>query len=704
MLHHAKSMFDPLGRFPLETDLSADAPIESFSGFLLEKRLVSLNNLQRAEALAKLSGAALPGVLVAEGILSSSDMARAIAAYHALGFVDLATTPPDPRLLAMMPAAQCLEWSVVPWRQMGGMTWIATPDPAIFATHAENLREVFGAVASVCCDLPALQAAVATSRCAELRDRSESRLPEHLSAKSWPEMMRKMRLFVLIPVLLGLGVAFPTAMLLGLIVWMVAALCATTFLRGYALFNTQLPKPRRGQSMGPLPTISILVPMFNEPDIAPRLLRRLGKLEYPRPLLDLVLVLEDCDTATRQALAQTKLPPWMRVIVVPEGQLRTKPRAMNYALDFCKGQIIGIYDAEDAPEPGQLQEVAAHFATGGPDLACVQGALDYYNPRTNWLARCFTVEYAAWFRVVMPALQRLRLPMPLGGTTLFVRRDVLEKLGAWDAHNVTEDADLGVRLARAGWRTEMLASTTEEEANCRLKPWLKQRSRWIKGHLLTWIVHMRNPAALWRDLGARGFWGYQVVFLGAQSQVLLAPLMWSFWLAFAGLPHPVAQILPQPVMVALFTLFLLAEGLTMCVAMVGARRTRHYALARWAPSLHFYHPLGAIAGWRAVWESFTMPFYWAKTSHGHFDTVRIAVPGPARPAAPQGPQPVAPSPAAARVVLFRRAELAGIPGKSTNKRTNQAQSPMLGGPALPPQPILRAPFARPSAPPETVLG
>ncbi|MEZ5913011.1 MAG: glycosyltransferase [Paracoccaceae bacterium] len=285
-----------------------------------------------------------------------------------------------------------------------------------------------------------------------------------------------------------------------------------------------------GTVVARLPVVSLIVPLFHERDIAARLVRRLERLDYPREFLDIVLVVEAEDDSTRRALAGAQLPGWMRVLTAPPGSLKTKPRAMNVALDFCRGSIIGIYDAEDAPAPDQIARVVQRFHERDERVACLQGVLDFYNPRTNWLSRCFTMEYAAWFRVVLPGLERLGLAFPLGGTTLFFRREALEALGGWDAHNVTEDADLGIRLARHGYRAEFLDSVTEEEANCRAMPWIRQRSRWLKGYMMTWAVHSRRPLRLWRELGTWKFLGFQVMFLGTISQYLLAPVLWSLWL------------------------------------------------------------------------------------------------------------------------------------------------------------------------------
>jgi cellulose synthase/poly-beta-1,6-N-acetylglucosamine synthase-like glycosyltransferase len=309
----------------------------------------------------------------------------------------------------------------------------------------------------------------------------------------------------------------------------------------------------------------------------------------------------------------------MRVIVVPDGPLKTKPRALNFGLDLCRGSIIGVYDAEDAPEPGQIHKVVEGFHQRGANVACLQGVLDFYNPHTNWLSRCFTMEYAAWFRIILPGLQKLGLAIPLGGTTLFFRRAALEELGGWDAHNVTEDADLGMRLARYGYTAEILDTVTEEEANCRALPWVRQRSRWLKGYMMTWAVHMRDPMLLYRQLGPRKFYGFQVLFLCTLSQFMLAPVLWSFWLVPLGVPHPLAAALPPLAMLGLIGLYLLTEVINITLNIMGLRRTNHKMSLLWVPTLHFYFPLGALASYKAAWEMVAKPFYWDKTSHGHFD-------------------------------------------------------------------------------------
>jgi cellulose synthase/poly-beta-1,6-N-acetylglucosamine synthase-like glycosyltransferase len=366
-----------------------------------------------------------------------------------------------------------------------------------------------------------------------------------------------------------------------------------------------------------LPPVSILVPLKSEAAIAGHLLRALARMEYPAPLLDIKLVLEADDLSTITALQRAGLPPTMELIVVPKGTLQTKPRALNYALPFCRGQIVGIYDAEDRPDPGQIRAVVHHLHHAAPEVACVQGYLDFYNAERNWLSRCFTIEYAVWFRVVLQGVQRLHLPIPLGGTTLFFRRRALEEIGGWDAHNVTEDADLGMRLARCGYRCEVIDTVTEEEANSAGIPaWIRQRSRWLKGYAITWATHMRNPRALWRDLGPLGFVGFQILFLGGLTSYLAMPLFWMLWAGIIGLRLPVWDQLPTG-FVAVFVSATVAGQVVMWaaagIALAASGRVR---LLPWMLTLGPYWQLGAVAAVLALAEVVYAPFLWRKTRHG----------------------------------------------------------------------------------------
>ena len=235
------------------------------------------------------------------------------------------------------------------------------------------------------------------------------------------------------------------------------------------------------------------VPLYREAQVVPQFVQAMLALDYPPEKLQILFLTEEDDAETRNAIRALSLPPHFKILVVPDGKPRTKPRACNYGLMHAQGPYVVIYDAEDIPDPLQLKKAVLTFASHGTDVVCVQAKLNFYNIRQNLLTRWFTAEYSAWFNLILPGLQLAKFSLPLGGTSNHFRAAALRALGAWDAYNVTEDCDLGLRLKRYRMNTVILDSTTLEEANPQLKNWLRQRSRWIKGYMQTYLVHMRNP-------------------------------------------------------------------------------------------------------------------------------------------------------------------------------------------------------------------
>ncbi len=606
---------------------------------LHERGALSRADLERAVALQSRAEARFGDILLANNMVTSDELYEALAWQYDTMVADLRAEPPDVRLIDRLGADTCIRKGIVPWKRVGGATVVICSRPDEFATLREDLPEEFGEVHLAIAPEEDIQHALIAARHRSLSRMAETRVEVSQSCREWN---RGVIGRVAVAILLTLFSIFAISPLFGfalLTAWAVLTMVLNSALKvsaaGMYLYRRKRQKvaffsKRHGPAIGKLPTVSILVPLFREREIAGRLVRRLEALEYPRELLDICLVVEEDDTLTRATLAEADLPRWMRQITVPRGAVQTKPRALNFALDFCRGSIIGVYDAEDAPDADQIHRVVRRFHERGRDVACLQGILDFYNTRTNWLSRCFTVEYATWFRVILPGLEQLGFVIPLGGTTLFFRREALEELGGWDAYNVTEDADLGVRLARAGYRTELLDTVTEEEANCRPWPWVKQRSRWLKGYAMTYGVHMRDPGQLWRDIGAWRFLGIQIIFFCSLSQVALAPFLWTFWALPLGLPHPLAGLMPTGMMVGLSVAFILSELITIAVGMVAVSAPKHRFLRLWVPSLHFYFPLATLAAIKGFWEILTKPFYWDKTTHGVFDVpVAERAPGPA---------------------------------------------------------------------------
>lgn len=369
---------------------------------------------------------------------------------------------------------------------------------------------------------------------------------------------------------------------------------------------------------GALPRYAVLVPLYGEAEVLPGLVEALAGIDYPPEKLDVVLILEESDRDTQAAAAFLELPGYMRVVVVPDGLPRTKPKALNYAALGIASDLIVVYDAEDFPDPDQLRKAAAMFAHAGPRLVCVQARLTICNARASWLSRQFTLEYAALFEGLLPALSRLGLPIPLGGTSNHFRRQALERIGAWDAYNVTEDADLGVRIARAGLRVAVLASDTREEAPARFGVWIRQRTRWQKGFMQTWAVHMRRPLRALRELGPAGFIGVNAIVGGHVVSALLHPFCvgWLTLLAVEGSLFRTPDSKLEAVLLAV-ALFNFAAGYlsALALAAVAVVRRGESWLIWHLPLAPLYWLLVSAAAWRALWQAARDPYRWEKTPH-----------------------------------------------------------------------------------------
>jgi glycosyltransferase XagB len=426
--------------------------------------------------------------------------------------------------------------------------------------------------------------------------------------------------FLLIAVCPGITLAiFPAST-----VWVGASAVLGLFflsvvaLRLFCLFPLPPSKNRSLEDLSDarLPVYSVLVPVFKETSVLKQLLRALLYLNYPTGKLDIKIIVEETDIAMRRALWKYDLPPHFEVIMVPQGSPQTKPRALNYALQFCRGSLLTIYDAEDLPEPNQLREVARKFSGADEKLACVQAQLTFYNPNENWLTRQFTAEYATLFGLNLPALAARNLPLPLGGTSNHFRTHSLRKIGGWDPYNVTEDADLGLRLARLGFRTGVAESLTYEEANTQLLNWLRQRARWIKGFMQTWLVHMRNPVRTAKELGSTGFWTLQSFTAGVFLSALFHPFLIaiSIWLFIV---NPLEASLPAMALAGLnVEVFVLGYGVAMLAAVKALRRHGLYGWWFTIATMPFYWLLISVAAWLALWQFIFAPFTWNKTEHG----------------------------------------------------------------------------------------
>jgi cellulose synthase/poly-beta-1,6-N-acetylglucosamine synthase-like glycosyltransferase len=366
-----------------------------------------------------------------------------------------------------------------------------------------------------------------------------------------------------------------------------------------------------------LPVYTVLVPLYREAEVLPTLVAAIADLDYPKAKLDVKLLLEEDDQETIEVVRKHPLPSHIKPVVVPNALPKGKPKACNYGLLHAEGELVVIYDAEDVPERDQLKKVVAAFKKADPRVDCIQAKLNYYNRDQNILTRWFTTEYSMWFDLLIPGLDASNAPIPLGGTSNHFRTARLRELGGWDPYNVTEDADLGIRLFKAGGKTAVIDSTTFEEANSELYNWIRQRSRWVKGYIQTWLVHMRHPLKLIREIGLYQFYSFNMVVGGTFFGFLLNPVYWlltALWfLTRWGL---IQQLFPGPIF------YLGAVGLYfgnfafMYTNVAGCMRRGYYDMVKYALLSPLYWALMSVGAWKGFLQLFYRPSYWEKTKHG----------------------------------------------------------------------------------------
>ena len=371
-----------------------------------------------------------------------------------------------------------------------------------------------------------------------------------------------------------------------------------------------------------LPVYTVLVPLYREGRVIKQLLRALGRLDYPLEKLDIKLLLEADDAETRAALAEWVLPDHMEILTVPPGAPRTKPRALNYGLAYARGELVCILDAEDVPHPAQLRVAASMFSAMAEDVACLQAPLGWYNAESGFFSRMIAIEYASHFHVVLPCLAALGLPLPLGGTSNHFRIAALRAVGEWDPFNVTEDADLGLRLARHGWRTSVLPRVgTLEEACTTFRDWRNQRARWIKGWLQTFLVHQRSPRDLLRRAGPGAFYTLYAMLGAGVFAALLHPFFLGWFFLSLGdvanfASHPSHGLSRIWLLAFALVVFIAGYAAAFASAVAGIRRTRQWRLLPWLALLPFYWLLISLAAWQALWDFIHVPHHWRKTEHG----------------------------------------------------------------------------------------
>jgi glycosyltransferase XagB len=625
---------------------------------LVKQTIVTPAQVRDAEQRANLVGTTPSVVLLTQGHVNRLTLWKAKAAVWHVAWVDVRTELPDERLVQSIGVDRCFAAGMVPYCATRSRLTIATSvDPrdeqAMDSAEAMRLSLVHAGLVNadidacvdfvVCSDLDIDHVLLDACRDDVLWDAADRLTHDHpdQTAATGPAPWN-------FPVLVGLLAVTAVAFLVRPVATLavVSTLCSVLFLFGtsfkalaaaagaVALFRREKsdlkslideaegranPSARTPLRIAEneLPMYTILVPAYREEAVIGKLIRNMEGLDYPREKLDVIVLLEEDDELTLNAAKKQNPPGYVRLFVTPNGTPKTKPRACNAGLRFAKGEYLVIYDAEDRPDPGQLRDVLNVFNAASPETVVVQGRLNYFNANSNMLTRFFALEYAAWFDNMLPGLDALRLPIPLGGTSNHFVTETLRELGGWDAHNVTEDADLGLRATVEGYRVGVVDSTTWEEACSAWMAWIKQRTRWIKGYMVTALVHTRHPAQSFRKLGPRGTFGLLALIAGTPLTFLALPVAWLlsgvlFVIAKQGHSTPLSGWALKITAVNLF--FGYCAAILMSFSAVTRRRA--WWLAPFAVLNPFYWCLHSISAWRALWQLFVTPSVWEKTPHG----------------------------------------------------------------------------------------
>ncbi|MBI4034857.1 MAG: glycosyltransferase, partial [Candidatus Chisholmbacteria bacterium] len=368
-----------------------------------------------------------------------------------------------------------------------------------------------------------------------------------------------------------------------------------------------------------LPFYSILCPLYREPHVVGQFLQAIAHLDWPKSRLDVMLLLEQDDTETIEKVQKLDIPSYVRVLVVPDSAPKTKPKACNWGLAHAKGEYVVIYDAEDIPDPKQLKTAYLAFAKAPAKTVCLQAKLNFYNPHHNLLTRLFTAEYSLWFDVVLTGLQSIETSIPLGGTSNHFKAEILKKLHGWDAFNVTEDCDLGARLFTAGYKTAVIDSVTLEEANSKFINWLRQRSRWIKGYIQTYLVHMRNPIRFTAKHREHSLF-FQLVVGGKIAFMFINPFLWlatiSYFTLYALVGPTIESLYPTIVFYMAVTSLVFGNFLFIYYYMIGAARHGHWDIIKYVYLVPFYWLMVSTGAVIALVQLIVKPHYWEKTHHG----------------------------------------------------------------------------------------
>jgi cellulose synthase/poly-beta-1,6-N-acetylglucosamine synthase-like glycosyltransferase len=366
-----------------------------------------------------------------------------------------------------------------------------------------------------------------------------------------------------------------------------------------------------------LPSYTVIIPLYQEAEVIPQIAKAMTMIDYPTDKLDIVITLEEYDQETIEAIERAALPSHFRTIILPDVKPKTKPKALNVAFLQTHGELLVIFDAEIIPDADQLKKAVLAFRKF-PDIACIQTRLDHYNADQNWITKLFNAEFSFHYDMFLPGLQKLGYALPLSGHSTHFRRAVLEDIGAWDPYNLTEDCDVGIRLFRNGYKTDIIDSYSREEATSSLGAWIIQRSRWMKGFIQTSIVHLRHPVRLKNELGGWGkFCAFLLIVPGSVLMNIINLFYWGLFGAWLVTHSAVIQSLfPGPVLYLSLFSFAAGNFLFMYLNLLGSYGRQRYSMVKYSLLSFFYWLMLAYSAVRACVHLVWKPHQWEKTKHG----------------------------------------------------------------------------------------
>jgi cellulose synthase/poly-beta-1,6-N-acetylglucosamine synthase-like glycosyltransferase len=594
---------------------------------LLKSGLVTEEELQVATLEYSRTGDPLGDILVAHGAISEDTLVAALSEQYQMQRVGLTDFEPDLDLAQRLPEPLAQSFQAIPVAATDDEVILAVARP-LDKDQTEAAEAALGTkVRTLLANRTELDQVIQRVHSAQYSELSTQALLEarpHESAHVVVSAGQKAFFIFMVVAIVVCAVIWPMNTLIVLV-----GICSVLYLV-VSLYKFRLTLKALGGHLETdvsdaqihaldertLPVYTILVPLYREAGIVERLVRDINALDYPRTRLDVKLLCEEDDEETIDKIRDLELPPHFHLVVVPDSQPKTKPKACNYGLMLSNGKYCVIFDAEDRPDPDQLKKAVIAFDEVNPNVVCVQAKLNHFNQDQNLLTAWFANEYSMHFELVLPAMGAAESPIPLGGTSNHFITAKLRELGAWDPFNVTEDADLGMRLHREGYRTAMIDSTTLEEANSNVPNWIRQRSRWNKGYIQTWLVHMRNPVALLAQTGIRGFTSFNLT-LGSAFLLLINPIFWGlttlYILTQAGF---IEQLFPGIIFYAASAMLFVGNFVFVYLNVAGSLHRGEFGLTRTALLSPLYWGLMSWAAWKGFIQLFTNPFYWEKTEHG----------------------------------------------------------------------------------------